>query len=203
MGKPAGGVSMSDERAFEQGRRSLQRKRAAACLEALKRAAPNGSPTTATGYFLKGLVLEYGADGVQIDYAGSIDCYRRAARLSNDADAFPLLGIARVMLKRGGEDYRSALFYIQKASVSDHVPEVDLAFATYYEVAENDPGMAKKFYLKAAGRGRFAGFFGLASVLRMTGNNVQALAVDVIRLLVGPVLFVFLGRRARGSFNGY
>lgn len=187
---------------FEQARDSMQRKRASGLLEALKRKVPSGSPVDAQGYFLKGLTLEFGVDG-EVDFSGAIKCYRMASHLSRGPDSFPFLGIARVLMKQGPENHGAAFDYIKRASAANHTPEVDLAFATYYEMTEQGLDLAKHYYLKAAIKGRFAGFFGLAYALRRTGHNVQAVLVDVVRLFVGPMLFIVLGRTARSSFNGY
>jgi hypothetical protein len=187
---------------FQEARERLRRAQSAACLDAYRREVPHDSPSDARGYFLKGLLLEYGAEGIPVDVAAATDCYRRASRLAHDRDVFPLLGMARALMKQGPENHVAALTHIQSASDANHTPEVDLAFARYFEI-ENQTSSAKKFYFVAAVKGRFAGYFGLASVLRKDGRYVQATVVDALRLLAGPFLFVFLGKTARSSFDGY
>lgn len=185
---------------FQEARERLRKAQSAACLDAYRREVPHDSPVDARGYFLKGLLYEYGAEGIPVDLAAATDCYRRASRLAH-RDAFPFLGMARVLMKQGSENRADVLTLIQSASDANHTPEVDLAFARYFEI-ENQISDAKKFYFVAAVKGRFAGYFGLASVLRKDGHRVQATAVDGLRLLAGPLLLVFLGKTARSSFDG-
>jgi len=187
---------------FEDARTRLQQKRNAACLEAYRNEVPSGSPATARGYYLKALILEYDVEGSGFDLSGAVDCYRMASHLAHNADEFYLLCIARVMMKQEPKTRTAALAYIQRASTAKHTPEVDLAYARYFEV-ESALSSAKRFYLKAAVKGRVAGFFGLASVLRMEGRNLEAAIVDGMRLLAGPFLFALLGKKARRSFDGY
>jgi TPR repeat protein len=187
---------------FEDARERLQQKRNAACLEAYRNDVPSGSPDPARGYYLKALILEYDVEGSGSNLSGAIDCYRMASHLAHNSDEFYLLCIARVMMKREPPRCAAALAYIQRASAAKHTPEVDLAYARYFEV-ESDLGSAKRFYLKAALKGRVAGFFGLSSVLRKEDRNLQAAIVDGVRLLAGPFLFALLGKKARSSFDGY
>jgi hypothetical protein len=77
------------------------------------------------------------------------------------------------------------------------VPEVDLAYAKFYE-SGSDPNYAKArhHYLRAALSGRFAGFFGYAAMSRKMSQKVRAVFVDGLRLVVGPFLFLLLGNQA-------
>ncbi|WP_147455593.1 hypothetical protein [Solilutibacter pythonis] len=162
-----------------------------------------GSPDDAAAYLLKGLIFEFGGEGVQVDLAKAVENYRAASYLIGGLGLIPFLYLARALMKQGVGSYPEAFKYIREASGVRHSPEVDLAFAEYYEVAESKPALAKKYYLRAAAKGRFAGFFGLASVLRKEGHKVQALMVDVVRIFLGPILFILLGRAARANFNSY
>jgi len=156
------------------------------------------------GYLLRGHVFEYGGGGIKIDLQRAIADYRSAAILIRNSDPAPLLYLARAHMKQGSQEYPVALKYIREADSVEHTPEVDLAYAYFYEtMAEPNFDAAKKHFLKAALSGRFAGFFGYAEVLRKTENRFFACMVDCIRVLLGPLLFLVLGKRASQSFNGY
>src|SRR5690606_32614866 len=98
---------------------------------------------------------EFGGDGVPVDLAKAVESYRVASHLIHNSDAIPFLYLARALMKQGPESHSSALKYIQQASTIRHTPEIDLAFASYYEFANNLEA-AKKHYMKAAINGRFA-----------------------------------------------
>jgi hypothetical protein len=194
---------MNTKDALKDAQNAFRARKASESLKALEYVLREGKPTdNAAGYLLRGLIYEFGGDGVSIDLTRAIESYRAASHSIQNSDAIPFLYLARALIKQGPESYSSALKYIQQASIARHTPEVDLAYASYYELT-NNLGTAKKHYLKAAINGRFAGFFGLSSVLRKNGKSLQAFIVDCCRILLGPLLFILLGKKARASFNGY
>jgi len=195
---------VSTHAALKQAQESFRNRKASESLEVLDQLLREHESTDdAAGYFLKGLIFEFGGDGVTIDLVKAIENYRIASNLIQNSDPIPFLYLARALMKQGPKSYLSALNYIKQASAVRHAPEVDLAFGSYYEVAEISLDVAKKYYIKAALNGRFAGFFGLSSVLRKNGKSSQAIIVDAARILLGPFLFILLGKKARASFNGY
>lgn len=187
---------------FAEARKRLQEQRNAACLEAYRKEVKDNRPTTAQGYYLKGLVLEYDVEREGTSLVEAVECYRMASHMIHNTDEYLFLSIARALLKQGPECRPASLTYIRQASATRHTPEVDLAFARYFEIG-GDFGQARKHCIKAAIKGRVAGFFELASLLRQENRKLQAFAVDVVRLLAGPFLALVLGAKSRKSFDGY
>ncbi len=194
---------MNTSKALKEAQEAFHARKASDSLKALEFVLREGESTNdAAGYLLKGLIYEFGGDGVSIDLVKAIESYRAASNRIHNSDSIPFLHLARALMKQGPESYPPAFKYMQQASAARHTPEVDLAFASYYELTENLDA-ARKHYMKAMFNGRFAGFFGLSSVLRKSGNNFQAVFVDSCRILLGPFLFLLLGKKARASFTGY
>lgn len=153
------------------------------------------APAHASGYLMRGIAYELGSGGVERDLERAAANYRKAANLSPDAITF--LYLARALMKQEGKRHREALRYIEEAKLIRMVPEVELAYAKYYE-GGNDPDYvkARHHYLRAALSGRFAGFFGYAAMSRKMGQKVRAAFVDSLRLVLGPVLLLLLGKQA-------
>lgn len=194
---------MNASKLLKEAQDAFHKRKASDSLEILNLVfREGGSSDDAAGYLLKGLIYEFGGDGISIDLVKAIESYRSASNIIHDSDSIPFLYLARALIKQGPGSYSSAFKCMQRASGACHTPEVDLAFASYYELTENLDA-AKKYYTKAMFNGRFAGFFGLSSVLRKKGNKFQAALVDSCRIILGPFLFIFLGRKARASFIGY
>lgn len=149
------------------------------------------------GYTCRGMVFEDGGLDVTADLDKSLDSYRRASLIAPNAVSF--LHMARVSLRR--KEFSQALRYLEISAGYEVTPEILLGFAQWFE--ESDPvdsRMAKSYYVKAALRGRFAGFFGYSRVARAAGQPLRALAMDVVRILCGPLLALAIGTRARFQF---
>lgn len=153
-----------------------------------------------SGYLCRGLAYEDGGQDLQPDVEKAIHNYRQAALIIPDPISF--CHLARASMKAGtGDGYEAAFKYLQEAARTSLTPEVALGFAQYYRTKSgSDLDLAKKFYLKAAVRGRFGGFFGYSEVAREAGQNVRAFAVDCIRIALGPLMALLLGRRAQDRF---
>jgi hypothetical protein len=149
------------------------------------------------GYSCRGMVFEDGGQDVAVDLDRSIDSYRRASLIAPNAVTF--LYLARVTLKR--KEFPQSLRFLEISAGYEETPEILLGFAQWFE--ESDPpdyGMAKSYYAKAALSGRFAGFFGYSRVARAAGQPLRALAVDIARILSGPLIALAIGTRARFQF---
>lgn len=142
-----------------------------------------------------GLIYEFGGGGVEIDLSKAVEHYRKTAYKIPSSIGY--IHLARALMKQGGERHHDALRYIEEAKSIQMVPEVDLAYAKYYE-GGNDPdyARARHYYLRAALAGRFAGFFGYAAMSRKMDQKVRAAFVDGLRLVAGPFLFLLLGKKA-------
>lgn len=149
------------------------------------------------GYLCRGMVYEDGGAGVDMDLAVSLDSYRRVSLIAPCSIAFS--NLARVSMKLG--DFSRVLRYLESAAEFEVTPELILGFAKFYEECSPADGLtAKRLYIKAAFKGRFAGFFGYSRVARKMGQYGRALAVDCIRVMLGPLMALLLGKKAQYQF---
>lgn len=181
---------------YDSARKALRHSRAEEVLALSETLIKSDhTPAHASGYLMRGMAYELGGDGVERDLARAAESYRKAAYLAPDAITF--LFLARALMKQGGDRHREALRYIKEANSLRITPEVHLAYAKYYEGGSDpDYAVARRYYLRAALAGRFAGFFGYSAMSRKMGQNIRAILVDGLRLVAGPLLFLLLGKKA-------
>ncbi len=153
-----------------------------------------------SGYLCRGFAYEDGGEDLQPDLEKATHNFRQAALIAPDAITFCYL--ARTSMKRGGDSgYSHALIYLRHAADIAMTADVILGFAHYHHTKpDRDADCAKRFYLRAACRGRFAGFFGYSEVSRELGQHIRARAVDCIRIALGPFIALLIGRRAQDTF---
>lgn len=153
-----------------------------------------------SGYLCRGSVYEGGGKDLQPDLEKAMYNFRQAALIAPDAITF--CNLARTSMKRDGDiGYSDALKYLKHAADFAMTAEVILGFAHYHRMKpDKDMKCAKRFYLRAAVRGRFRGFFGYSEVARELGQNNRARAVDCIRVVLGPVIALLIGSRAQDAF---
>lgn len=149
------------------------------------------------GYMCRGMIYEDGGTDLCVDLDRALDDYRRASLIAPNSMTF--MSLARVSLKR--RDFAETLRFLQISKEHEMTPEVLLGFAQYFEeLVPMDASEAKSYFLRAALKGRFAGFFGYSRVSRKTGQPVRAGVMDALRLLVGPFIALAIGARARYQF---
>lgn len=152
-----------------------------------------------SGHLCVGLIYEEGGNDLVQDLDRATYHYHHASALS--PDPIPFSYLARATMKRGPSGYTLAYKYLVEARKLGEPSEVLLGFATYYRTKpDKDLTSAKRYYLRAALQGRFAGFFGYSSVSRELGQKVRALLMDCLRLVVGPFLALLIGRAAQDRF---
>lgn len=152
-----------------------------------------------SGHLCLGLVLEEGGSGVAQDLDAALVHYAEATAMAGGS--LTSCYQARATMKKGPEYYDSAIEFLEKAQALGDDPEVLLGFAHYYRTKPNPQiELAKRFYLRAALRGRFAGFMGYSEVSRQVGQRGRALAMDIVRVSCGPFLTIFLGGAANDVF---
>lgn len=150
-------------------------------------------------HLLMGLIYEFGGDGINFDLSRAIEHYRMLVHAISSPIGY--IHLARTLMKQGKESYPMALKYLQEANKYGSTPELDLAYANYYETAPTpNYEAAKQHYLKAALRGRFMGFFGYAAMSRKSGKWFTAFLADCTRIMLGPFLFMLLGKTAKKGF---
>jgi len=138
------------------------------------------------GYMCRGMIFEEGGPDLCVDLDKALDSYRRASLIAPNSITFTSL--ARVSLKRRA--YAESLRFLQIAADHELTPEVLLGFAS----------KAKSYYLRAALKGRFSGFFGYSRMSRKMGQPVRAALVDALRIIAGPLIALAIGARARYQF---
>jgi TPR repeat protein len=152
-----------------------------------------------SGHLCLGLVYENGGEGVEVNLEKAISHYRHVNNIARDSLSYCYL--ARAYIKKGGKDYSAAERYLEEAMRISRIPEVYLGFALYYENGPSrDIKKAKKSYLCAAAMGRFQGFFGYSSVCRAEHQTIRALLADIARIVLGPIIAIFVGRGALDRF---
>lgn len=147
--------------------------------------------------FELGTIYEFGGDGVPIDLDKAASYYSRAAYLIRcDVTAIYL---ARVLRKQG--NFESSRRWMKEVETYGRTARLELGWALFHELRpEADLELARTHFLKAALRGRFFGFFGYSRVSRRMGQPLRALAVDCLRIAIGPFIGLMIGRKARENF---
>jgi hypothetical protein len=149
------------------------------------------------GFLCRGLVYEDGGEGVCVDLHVALDSYRRVSLIAPSSVAFS--NLARVSMKL--KDFSRAAKYLGIAAEFEMTPEVILGLALFHEESSPFDGeAAKRLYIRAACKGRFAGFFGYSRVARKLGERGRAFAVDCIRVLLGPAIAVLVGKKSQYQF---
>ena len=192
---------MNDRTIIEEAMAAVAARRPKDALKAL--AAVIRTSPSPQAHLLTGVILEFGGPDVPIDLERAISHYRCASHLNRNRDPLTLLYLARTHMKLGPSRHPQALRYIREACTVGRIPEVELAFAKYYEVAEPNMDLAKRYLVRGAMRGSLAGAFALARVLRQTGCAGQAWVVDLLRLLATPFVLLVIGRKSLRAFDGY
>ncbi|WP_125361619.1 hypothetical protein [Stenotrophomonas sp. 278] len=149
------------------------------------------------GYTCQGMAFEDGGVDLDPDFDRSLDSYRRASLIAPNAVSF--IHLARISLKR--KDYPSALRFLNISAEYEETPEVLLGFGHYFEDhLPKEASNAKSYFMKAALRGRFDGFFGYSRVARKLGQTFRAFLMDCCRVVSGPFIALAIGVRAQFKF---
>lgn len=153
-----------------------------------------------SGYLSRGWIYEDGGPGLDVDLNRAFNNFLQVTLIAPDSVSYA--NLARVSMKMGGErGFADGFKYLNLAADRECTPEVLLGYATYYrEKPSPDLQKARDFYLRAALRGRFAGFFGFSRVSRELHQHVVALGADAVRIVLAPLLAVLIGSRTRNTF---
>lgn len=175
-----------------------QPKEALRCAELL--IASESEADRLSGHLSRGWIYEDGGPGLDVDLVRAFHSFLQVSLIAPDAVSY--LNLARVSVKMGGDrGFSDAYKYLNLAAQSQLTPEVLLGFATYYcEKPSPDLRQARRYFLKAALRGRFAGFFGYSRVSRLLKQHYLAFGADVLRVIVAPLLLLMIGSRTRNRF---
>jgi hypothetical protein len=184
---------------FERATRLIDMGYAQDALDIAERfLAKSDDVSLIAGHLCRGIVYEEGGDGVERNLEKSLENFRRVSLISPCSAAF--VNLARVSMKRSG-GHPDARHFLNIALDYPLIPEAVLCLAEYYETnVEPDLESARKCHIKAARMWRLAGFRGYSRVCRRMGLRRQALAMDLLRMFITPVLLLLIGSRARVTF---
>lgn len=150
-----------------------------------------------SGILCKGYIYEDGGAGFPPDLDKAIHYFREVAIAAPSTISFN--NLARSFMKKG--DFDGARKYLSEAARMELTPEVLLGLAEYNRRRpERDLSAARAYYLKAALRGRFNGFFGYSEVSREMGHHINAIIMDFMRIIFGPLIGLLLRSRALDRF---
>lgn len=191
---------MNNSDVYLRARQALRENRAKDVIEFSEILIKSShSPSRAPGYMMRGLAYEYGGSDLEIDLDRAIDCCRKASTIEPDSITF--LHLARALMKTTDDRRRKALKYIEEAKSIRMEPEINIAYARYYEEGEEQDCLkSREYYRRAAFSRLHAGFFGYAKISRVMGHNFRADIVDFLRVLLIPFLFLMAGKKAARSF---
>ncbi|PJK05397.1 hypothetical protein CO612_03980 [Lysobacteraceae bacterium NML71-0210] len=150
-----------------------------------------------SAHLMKGIIFESGNKDIEINLHKAKQSYKAASTIASHKSITPIIFLSRIMMKmKDGNGMIEQLQNIEKLSKS---ADIDIALANYHATFSKDISKEKKYYLRAALKGRFAGFFGLSRALRKEGKTIKAASLDTLRIIIGPVIALFLGKRASSS----
>lgn len=183
---------------FKQAIRLLEEGQARTALKLAERLVASATEMVRLdGHICRGIVYEDGGIDLEPDFGKAMDSYRRASLIAPCADTF--IHLARMSMKMN--NYPAALRFLTISEDHEQTPEVLLGFGLYHEAhIPEGASAAKSYFVKAALRGRFAGFFGYSRVARSIDQNFRALGMDCMRIVSGPFIALAIGVRARYQF---
>src|SRR5690606_23209668 len=137
------------------------------------------------------------------DYPGSLELarssYEEASTLAPSLPTFQAL--ARVCIKLGPARMHEARLALESAQMLGGSPEIDLGLGEMYRsLPKPDYVTAGRHFVKAALKGREAGFHCWINSLKCRERHLQAALVSIFFVLVRYPMRLFLGDRTRYIF---
>ena len=152
-----------------------------------------------SGYLYLGIAYENGDSELEVDIDRAVNAYRQLVLLVPCTESY--IYLARAMMKRGNESYGDFHKYLSEARKYGTSAILDLGFAEYYKTKKDpDYALSRTYFKRAALRGRFRGFFGYSECSRLMGQPVNALAVDVLRVMTGWMFYLVAGGKTKEQF---
>jgi hypothetical protein len=147
-----------------------------------------GGEAVVSGYFYRGRAYEVeGGDSL----AGAVGDFRQLVLLAPSLDSY--LYLARALLATGGREEEVEKM-LDAGGRFGHSSVLDLGWAEFYrKKATADLVVSRSYYLKAAVKGRFQGFFGFSETSRLLGQPVRAFLFDVVRVSSGWLISMLMG----------
>lgn len=186
---------MSNDGALMEIRRLVRNGRYAETIPMATKLIQEGGREAVSGYFYRASAYEMvGGDSLE----KSANDFRKLVLLAPSLDSH--VHLARVLLAIGGRD-DEARKMLDEAGKFGNSAVLYLGWAEFYRIGSNpDLKASRSYYLKAAMRGRFQGFFGVANTSRLLGQPIRAAFVDLLRISLGWFISILIGRRARERF---
>lgn len=178
------------EEALERGEFKTAVTAASALVDA-------GEPWLLDGLVRRAMALENWADGPPDRLSKAANDWRKMVEIAPASISYR--GLARVLLKLGDRD--SAHINLLEAERRGATPEVFLGFAEYYRTASPpDLEQAKRYFLRAALRGRTQGMRGYVEVAYELDQPYSGAAMTLAGLVATPLLALVLGERRHAGF---
>lgn len=156
-----------------------------------------GQPSLLDGLSLRAFALEHWTDGPPDRLIRAADDWRRFVEIAPAQVSY--LGLARVLLRLGERD--AGFENLLEAQRIKQTPEVLLGFAHYYRTASPpDIPKAKRYFLRAALRGRTQGMRGYAEVAYEQNHFFSCVAMILAATIATPLLALMLGERRHAGF---
>lgn len=150
-----------------------------------------------SAHLMKGIIFESRNKDIEKDLRKAEQSYRTASQISSHKSITPIIFLSRIMMKMKNKN--GMIEQLRKIEGLSNSADIDIAIANYHATFSKEISEEKKYFLRAALKGRFVGFFGLSNALRKEGKNIKATLLDALRIIIGPFIALFLGKRASKS----
>lgn len=189
----------NNSKALSEIKKALKRDEYSAIVPFATQLIEYGPPSSIDGYLFRGIAFENGDDKLSVDLRKATDDYRQLVMIAPTAVSYQYL--ARALMKQGHENYPAAIRHLEEARSIEKIAEIDLGFAEYFLTKEcPDYNKARDYFLRAALKGRFMGFFGYSKTSRLLNQPLRALSADCLRIIFGPLIALIIGGQARHRF---
>lgn len=152
----------------------------------------------AIGYYYIGLYHLMTGKG-EARFLDAITAYRMSYNLDKSYNA--ALALVRVFIQSAKANFNEVKEILDHARSLKDSADVDLGYAAiyFYKYPPNYM-LARKYFLRAAFRGRIYGLFGYSIASRQMKQYIRAFLVDFLRIIATPFYLLFLGKRSRHSY---
>lgn len=152
----------------------------------------------AIGYYYIGLYHLMTGHGSS-RFPDAISAYRKSYELYKSYNA--ALALTRVLIQSTKANFNEIKEMLDYAHSQNDSADVDLGYAAiYFYRLQPDYKLARKYFLRAAFRGRVYGLFGYSIASRQMKQYFRAFIVDLLRIIATPFYSLFFGKKSRHSY---
>jgi hypothetical protein len=193
---------MTESELFQEASRHFGQKRYAEALEIANDLIKAGY---APAFMLRGLINEFGGDGIERNLQAARDAF---ADLSTKvSDPFVYIALARVLMKVGGKEaIGRAGKYIESAIEVKAFPDAWFIAGDFHNSKFNpwaDEAFRSKaagYYLRATLHGRILALREYAALQRLDGRPAFARMVLGISVILGPLFLILIGKKSLKTY---